>query len=65
MDLIARTITTPRGISRLSFIVCGLTTLGIFAFGIPPGTIIYVGLGGPVVLGALEPWAERRLARRH
>jgi hypothetical protein len=64
MDLIARTITTPRGISRLSWVVSGLTTVGILAFGVPPVALFVVAWGGAMVLGHSKPWAERRLGRR-
>jgi hypothetical protein len=65
MDLIARTITTPRGISRLSFIVSGSTFVGVVAFGAPPVALFLVPMAAMIIRGHLEPWAERRLGRRY
>jgi hypothetical protein len=63
MDLIARTITTLRGISRLSWIVSGSTFVAVVAFGVPPVALFLVPFGIMIVTIHLEPWAERRLGR--
>jgi hypothetical protein len=64
VDLIARTITTQRGISRLSFFISGSTFVGVMAFGVPPVALFLVPLGAMIIANHLEPWAERRLGRR-
>jgi hypothetical protein len=63
MDLIARTITTRRGIWRLSWTVSGLTTVGILAFGVPPVALFLIPFGAMILTEHLTPWAERRLGR--
>jgi hypothetical protein len=64
VDLIARTITTPRGLSRTSCVICGLTTVGILWFDVPPVALFLVTWGHVMIIGAASPWAERRLGRR-
>ncbi|MGB7684861.1 MAG: hypothetical protein WBL45_03675 [Solirubrobacterales bacterium] len=63
MDLIARTITTQRGISRLSWIVSSPTFVGVMVLGVPPVALFLVPLGAMILTNHLEPWAERRLGR--
>lgn len=64
VDLIARTITTPRGISRLSLIFSGSAFVAVVAFGAPPVALFLVPLGAMILSNHLTPWAERRLGRR-
>ena len=61
MDLIARTITTRRGITRLSFVVSGSTFVGVMVFGVPPVALFLVPFGTMIIATHLTPWAERRL----
>jgi len=63
MDLIARTITTQRGIWRLSWTTSALTTVGIFAFGVPPVALVLVMWSAMFITHLLTPWAKRRLSR--
>jgi len=63
MDLIARTITTPLGLFRLSCVVSGLTTVGILWFGVPPVALFLVSWGSVMITSVASPWAERRLNR--
>jgi hypothetical protein len=65
VDLIARTITTPGGLFRLSCVVSGLTTIGILWLGVPPGVFFLVTWGHVIITSAASPWAERRLGRRY
>ncbi len=63
MDLIARIIATRRGKAWLVWMIPGLTTVGILAFGVPPIALFLVPLSAMIITGHFEPWAERRLSR--
>jgi hypothetical protein len=62
-DRIAHTITTPRGVSRISWVVSFTTLFAILAFGLPPILLIVVSFCGMVVVGESKDWAHRRLKR--
>jgi hypothetical protein len=63
MDLIARTLSTPQGIYRLSWIVSSITAVSIIALGVPPVAIFVVAFGGLFALDPARNWARRRLGR--